>query len=116
LPLLHAAVARKSELTDIVLAAEVMEAGSETKPLRGKSFSITGHLSKRREDIVALIVQAGGRFDKSPSFGTTYLITNMDWTAGTENPGQSKKLAAARRGGTKIISESEFLSMLTSGS
>ncbi len=109
-------MARKNDLTNTVLAAEIMEAGADTKPLRGKSFSITGHLSKKREDIVALIVQAGGRFDKSPSFGTSYLVTNQDWTAATVSPGASKKLAAARRNGTKVITEAQFLEMLVSGS
>lgn len=105
-------MARRNDKTDAIIVAEVMEAGAEEKPLRGKSFSISGHLGKRREDVVALIEQAGGRFDKSPSFGTTYLITNGDWSAATVAPGASRKLEAARRNGTKIITEAVFLAML----
>ncbi len=103
---------RKNERTNSIVLAEVMEAGADTKVLRGKSFSITGHLSKKREDIVALIEQAGGRFDKTPSFGTTYIITNADWTASTVVSGSSRKLEAARRNGTKILTEQQFLDLL----
>ncbi len=105
-------MARKNERTNAIVVAEVMEAGAETKPLKGKSFSITGHLAKRREDIVALIEQAGGRFDKTPNFHTTYLISNLDWSATTVSPGTSRKLEAARQNGTKVISEAVFLEML----
>jgi BRCT domain type II-containing protein len=105
-------MARKNERTDSIVVAEVMEAGADSKHLRGKSFSITGHLGKRREDVVALIEQAGGRFDKTPAWNTTYLITNADWSAATVSPGASKKFEAARRNGTKILSEQQFLDLL----
>lgn len=105
-------MARINERTHVVLVAEVMEAGAEEKPFRGKSFSITGHLSRPRDNIVALIEQAGGRFDKTPNFHTTYLITNADWTAATASPGASRKFQAARQNGTKIITETVFLAML----
>lgn len=109
-------VARNDERTKTIVVAEIMEAGADSKPLKSKSFSISGHLGKKREDVVALIVQAGGRFDKAPAWSTTYLITNADWTAATIVPGSSKKLEAAKRNGTKIISEVEFLEMLMKGS
>lgn len=105
-------MARKNERTNAIVVAEVMEAGADSRHLKGKSFSITGHLAKKREDVVALIEQAGGRFDKTPSFGTTYLITNADWTATTVSPGSSRKFEAAKRNGTKIISEQQFLDLL----
>ncbi len=104
-------MARKNDRPDVVVVAEVMEAGAETKPLKGKSFSITGHLSRPRDNIVALIEQAGGRFDKTPSFGTTYLITNQDWSEGTVH-GVSKKLQKARSNGTKVLTEQQFLDLL----
>ncbi len=102
---------RKNERTNAVVVAEVMEAGADTKPFRGKSFSISGHLSKTRAAIVALIEQAGGRFDKSPSYATTYLITNLDWSTGSVD-GVSKKLLRARMNGTKLLTEQQFLDML----
>jgi BRCT domain type II-containing protein len=100
---------RKNELTKTIVVAEVMEAGADSKPLKGKSFSISGHLGKKREDVVALIVQAGGRFDKTPAWGTTYLITNADWSGDRSS---SRKFEAAKRNGTRIISEVQFLEML----
>ncbi len=105
-------MARKNELTNAVVVAEIMEAGADTRHLRGKSFSISGHMSKKREDIVALIERAGGRFDKSPTWNTTYMITNADWSAATVAPGTSKKLEAARRNGTKVLTEKDFLELL----
>lgn len=107
-------MARKNERTNTLIVAEVMEAGAEEKILKGKSFSITGHLAQPRNTIVQLIENAGGRFDKTPSWGTNYLITNADWNTGsTVESGRSKKLIAAQRNGTKIISEQQFLDMLT---
>lgn len=90
-----------------------MEAGIETKPLRGKSFSITGHLSKPRNAIIALIEQAGGTYNKEPAWGTTFLITNEDWSGEQTS---SKKLIRARANGTRLLSEAKFLEMVTSGS
>ena len=106
-------MARKNDLSNTVLVMGVMEAGSEDMVLRGKSFSITGHLSQPREQVVDLIQNAGGRFDKTPAFGTTYLITNNDWNANsTVTSGASKKLLAAQRNGVKVITERQFLAML----
>lgn len=96
-----------------MLVAEVMEAGVDGLVLKGKSFSITGHLSQPRDRIVSLITNAGGTFHKEPVWGTTYLITNADWSNGsTVAPGTSRKLMKARNNGTKIISEAVFLAML----
>lgn len=103
-------MAKKNDFTDLWAVVDVMEV---TNAFRGKSFSITGHLGRKREDIVAIIERAGGRFDKNPDYGTTYLITNRDWNArSTVRTGASKKLLKAQRNGTKIISEEEFCNML----
>lgn len=102
-------MARITELTDLALIVEVMEV---TDAFKGKQFSITGHLSRRRADIVKIIETAGGRFDKQPDYGTTYLITNKDWTAATVQKGASKKLLRAHERGVKIISEQRFYDML----
>lgn len=93
--------------------AEVMEAGVEEKLFRRKSFSITGHLGQPRDRIVALIKAAGGTFDPTPRWGTTYLITNQDWSAGTVKGSASRKLQAARDLGVQIISEAKFFEMLS---
>ena len=102
-------MARNNDNTKVLIVAEVMEAGVDTQVLRGKSFSITGHLGLPRDKIVEMIQAAGGRYDKTPAWGTTYLITNLDWS-GERN--SSKKLVAAHRNGIKILKEADFLKML----
>lgn len=86
-----------------------MEAGVNTQVLRGKSFSITGHLGFPRDKIIEMIRAAGGRYDKIPAWGTTYLITNQDWSGERTS---SKKLVAAHRNSIKILKEEDFLRML----
>lgn len=98
-------MARVNEFTAIADIILVME---DTKSLNGRSFSITGHLGRKREDIVQIIEAAGGRFDKSPNWSTGYLITNLDWTAQES----SSKLKKAKANGTRIISEKQFYDML----
>ncbi len=103
-------MARVNEHTPMALVVEVMEVQNA---LRGKSFSITGHLGRPRKEIVAIIEQAGGRFDKSPTYGTTHLITNSDWNEGsTIRKGASRKLIKAQEQGTKIIDEQAFYDMI----
>ena len=103
-------MARINEMTDLATIIEVMEVQNA---LRGKRFSITGHLGRPRKEIVAIIEQAGGNFDKAPVWGTTYLITNNDWNKGsTIKKGASKKLLKAQEQGIKIISEQAFYDMI----
>jgi len=103
-------MAKNNEFTDLWAVVEVMEV---TNAFRGKSFSITGHLGRKRDDVVKIIEQAGGTFHKAPEWGTTYLITNRDWNAGsTVRAGASRKLLKAQKNGTKIITEEEFCNML----
>ena len=92
--------------------AEIVAVMEVTDTLKKKSFCITGHLGKPRAEIEQLIVQAGGRVDKSVTGSTNYLITNEDWTKGTVK-GKSSKLLKAERNGTRIISEAKFFEMLT---
>lgn len=100
---------RVNAMTDMATVIEVMEV---TEAFNGKRFSITGHLGRKRADIVKIIETAGGRFDKQPDRGTDYLITNKDWTAATVQKGASKKLLRAHDRGVRIISEQRFYDML----
>jgi len=103
-------MAKQNEFSNLWDVAEVMEV---TGAFKGKSFSITGHLGRPRDAIVKIIEQAGGVFHKTPEWGTTYLITNREWNAGsTVREGTSRKLLKAQRNGTKIISEKQFCEML----
>lgn len=105
-------MAKINEHTDLWSVVEIMEVSNA---FRGMSFSITGHLGKKRDDIVKIIEQAGGTFHKAPAYGTTYLITNHDWnSSSTVVTGASRKLLKAQSNGVKIISEADFCNLLIS--
>ena len=75
-----------------------------SKKLDGKSFVVTGLLeSMPRDDAHKLIVKNGGRVSSSVTSKTDFLITGAD-------PGS--KLDRAKRLGTKILSEDDFLKMI----
>lgn len=103
-------MARKNEKTDLWTVVEVMEVSNA---LKGKSFSITGHLGVPRDRVVKIIETAGGTFEERPRYGTNYLITNKDWNANsTVAANKSSKLIEAERNGIKIISEDQFCQMI----
>lgn len=102
-------MAHVSELTNVATVAEVMEVEDAFK---GKRFSVTGHLSVTRDRFVELVEKAGGVFDKAPTYGTTYLVTNADWTPNSTVGTKSKKFEKAQKLGIRIISEKQFLDML----
>lgn len=78
----------------------------ENGPLSGKSFVITGALSgMSREAAADKIRERGGVFQSSVGKGTTYLVA-----AG--NVGSSK-LAKAEKFGTEVISEDDFMQMIS---
>lgn len=106
-------MARKNEKTDLWTVVEVMEV---SQALKGKRFSITGHLGVPRDRVVKIIETAGGQFEERPRYGTHYLITNKDWNANsTVAKGKSSKLLEAERNGIKIISEDQFCQMVIDG-
>lgn len=74
-------------------------------PLQGKSFVITGSLeSMEREAAGEKIRQLGGTFQSSVGKSTDYLVAGS-------NVGESK-LLKARKFGTTIVNEKEFISLL----
>jgi len=73
-------------------------------PLRGSSFCVTGVLSKKREDVHADILRAGGSVHDKVKKGTTYLVFG-------EKVGKSK-LDAASKAGTQVISEAELNALI----
>lgn len=77
--------------------------------LANKTFVITGSLNnyKNRDEIVSIIEQLGGKVSGSVSSKTNYLINNDV----TSNSGKNKK---AKELGIPIISEGEFIQMITS--
>lgn len=106
-------MAKENASTDLWKIVQVMEVSNA---LKGKSFSITGHMGLTRPEIADIIRTAGGRFEERPRYGTTYLITNMQWNKGsTVDPKKSSKLIEAERNKVKIISEEKFCQMIIDG-
>jgi DNA ligase (NAD+) len=76
---------------------------SQAGPLQGKSFVITGTLSKSRDEFKDLIEQNGGKVSGSVSASTSYLLCG-------EGGGSKRDKAAAL--GVAVIDEAALLSML----
>jgi DNA ligase (NAD+) len=72
--------------------------------LFGKTFCVTGVLSRKRSDVHADIEAAGGVVHDKIKKGTTHLVAG-------EKVGQSK-LTAAKKHGTQVITETELLELL----
>ncbi len=72
-------------------------------PITGKTFVITGTLSKPREHFKKLIEDAGGKVAGSVSSKTDYLLAG-------EKPGS--KMDDARKLGVEIISEEKLNGLL----
>jgi DNA ligase (NAD+) len=89
------------------LHAQPKEAAVTTGPLVGKSFCVTGVLSRKREDIHAELRAAGARVDDGVKKDTTYLVAG-------EKTGKAK-LEQAKKFGTTVISEAEMETLLKSG-
>lgn len=67
------------------------------------SFSITGKLSKRRDEFVQIIEQAGAEFHSSPTKKTTYLLAGLD--AGS-------KVEKAIKNNTIVLDEDAFWELI----
>ncbi|MCS7202926.1 MAG: NAD-dependent DNA ligase LigA [Thermodesulfovibrio sp.] len=93
------------ELKEMGLTLENPEYMEKEKPapLKGLTFVITGTLPKPRDEVQALIEQAGGKVSSAVSRATNYLLVG-------EDPGS--KLVKARQLGVKTISYEELIKML----
>jgi DNA ligase (NAD+) len=87
-----------------VSRAQVKKAALTDGTLSGKSFCVTGVLSRKRADIHADIEAHGGTVHESIKKGTTYLVCG-------EKVGQSK-LSAAKKHGTQVVSEAELMAFI----
>lgn len=72
-------------------------------PLSGKSFLITGTLSKGRKEFEKIIIENGGEVRDSVSKTLSFLIVGAD-------PGS--KVQKAQKAGVKLLTEEEFMEML----
>ena len=76
------------------------EAVATEGPLLGKSFCVTGVLSRKREDVHALIRTGGGTVHDSVKKDTSFLVAG-DKTGKT-------KLDQAKKYGAKVITEEQL--------
>lgn len=90
-----------------LMEIEYSEEEEKKETLAGCAFCITGKLQrvKNRDELVAIIEQNGGRFVKSVSKNTQYLINN-------DNKSTSAKNKEAQKLGIPIITEEEFFKMI----
>jgi len=79
-------------------------AAVEAGPLLGKSFCVTGVLSRKREDVHADIRAAGGTVHDKIKQGTNYLVAG-------EKVGKSK-ITAAQKFGTEVITEAQLMELI----
>lgn len=92
------------------LMNKLIEAGVKIKEdikgkLTGMSFCFTGELTIKRPDAMRLVKNLGGETKTSVSKGLTYLVQS--------NPqSTSSKAEKARKYGTKVIGEREFLDLV----
>ncbi|MGC4069639.1 MAG: helix-hairpin-helix domain-containing protein [Polyangiaceae bacterium] len=91
-----------------VSTAQPMATPANDGPLSGKSFCVTGVLSRKREEVHADILRAGGTVHDKVKKGTTYLVAG-------EKVGQAKRDGALKFG-VEIIGEAELNRMLEGGS
>lgn len=100
--------ANKKEIEDLRTLGVIVEkyhSPIATNKLNGKTFVVTGTLeSMNRDEAHKKIIQYGGRIQSSITSKTNYLVTG-------EDPGS--KLEKAKKYGTQIISEKEFLKIFS---
>ncbi len=98
-------LAKYKTVTDELLANGVVIKDKIIGNLNGKSFCFTGTMTNKRAVLEQKVVDAGGSNKSSVGKGLTYLVIND--TAST-----SSKAVAARKLGTVLISEDDFLKMV----
>jgi len=93
------------KLVDLgVSVAQPLSVAPTTGVLLGKSFCVTGVLSKKREDVQGELKAAGATIHDSVKKDTTYLVAG-------EKTGATK-INQAKKYGTKVISEAEMNALL----
>jgi DNA ligase (NAD+) len=81
-----------------------VHAASTEGPLLGKSFCVTGVLSKKREDVHQDIRSAGGEVHDKVKKGTSYLVAG-------EKVGKAK-LDGAKKFGAQVIDEQQLAALI----
>ena len=96
------------ELAEEFVFSKKKENDNAIVDLSGKTFVITGSLNhyKNRDELVGVIESLGGKISGSVSSKTSFLINN-------DTESNSSKNRKAKELGIPIISESNFLNMIT---
>ena len=98
------AVIEKLRVAGVNLSQEPRQVSGEGLPLAGKTFVVTGTLSRfSRSESESRIKDLGGKITSSVTKNTDYLVVG-------ESPGS--KLAAAERLGTQVLDEARFVEFL----
>lgn len=93
---------------DLETLKEAANMGLLSDSLRGKHVVLTGALSLRREDISTIIKLVGGHVDASVA-----AMTNIVVEGDTGARVRTSKLEEAAKRGIMVISESDFVEMLS---
>ena len=93
----------RNEIEEILQYIEITEPKLSSNKLSGKSFCITGSLSKGRNEVQDMIEKNGGKVSSSVGKSLDYLICGED---------SGSKEDKAKQLGVNIISEEEFLKLL----
>jgi len=91
-------------IEQLCLEVELEMVTQTSSVLEGKTFVVTGSLSRPRDEIKELIKTCGGQMQTSVSSKTQFLVAG-------EGVG-AIKLNAAKKHGTTILSEDEFFQMM----
>jgi len=96
---------------DLELNIQIESTNNIDNSLQGKTFCITGKLNhfKNRADLVSHIESCGGKVMSSVTAKTTYLINN-------DKESNSSKNKSAKKFGTEIISEYDYIKMFMDNS
>ena len=99
------AVIEKLRVAGVNLSQEPRQVSGEGLPLAGKTFVVTGTLSRfSRSESESRIKDLGGKITSSVTKNTDYLVVG-------ESPGS--KLAAAERLGTQVLDEARLIEFLS---
>ncbi len=88
-----------------VSRAQLPDQPLHTGPLSGKSFCVTGVLTRPRDEVHASILAAGGTVHDKVKKDTQFLVAG-------DKVGKSK-LDAAKKNGAEIIAEARLVAMIS---
>jgi DNA ligase (NAD+) len=86
------------------LASVVPIAARVRGALTGSSFCFTGSMQRKRAELESMASKAGGEVKASVTKGLTYLVM-------ADASSTSSKAQAARKNGTKVLSEEDFVAL-----